>query len=89
VRLRHCPAPEVKEDMCRPRSNGIAAVSNPSIELWFNVHFRSQTVHRQTGGLSLLRTHLRGYDKTIDNPWTCSTSSATPKQRERSMDAKE
>jgi hypothetical protein len=43
------------------------AVSNPCFELWLLLHFQDHTAHVTAAGLvSLLRSHISGYDKHVD-----------------------
>ncbi len=61
--------PMIKEAHQQADANGInLAISNPSIELWFLLHFENQTgyLHRDDA-LHKLKTYIKGYDKSFES----------------------
>jgi hypothetical protein len=57
--------PSFDEAIKKAKDNGFgAAFSNPSFELWYLLHFQSQTAHIERDDVTkLLKTHIPGYEK--------------------------
>jgi hypothetical protein len=82
--------PLLKEARQQAESNGIhLAISNPSIELWFLLHFENQTAHiHRDDALHKVKTYMKDYDKTLQSLDALNDKLTDANERARKLDEK-